>query len=244
MQTEPANQDQNEPQEPGRFRRWRISSMFYPSLILLIIIVISGWSMGRLMIYRKMLTSFVESNGGDIRVRTNSPIFSNGYSIYGVGDWHNIYVLEFRNTKLTTEKMNQLLYYLEQLDGGVSFDFSDTDIRDLDFTLLGQSDRLVVIDLTNSTVSAEQMKQLAESDYLHKLSLSGTKLSEAEWKILAEFKKLVVLELDSTETGDELVDVLKYLRNLRALSVSNTDFSDSGVEELMQHVPFLEVTDD
>lgn len=231
------NQSSN--QEPGWIRKWWYSSLFYPGLVLAVVLAFFVWKFGRVFYHRSALQSYVQSLDGDIDYHPRN-ILAPSWDRTGLSD--SAVILE--HSKLTTEAVREMTNHLEALDFTIALILPNSDVSEVDFSSLASSNRLISIDLTNTSVNGEQLEQLALSTRLDTLILSGTKLTEADWQALTKMTHLRTLIIDSTTAGDQLVPILLKLESLDYLSASNTDLTESALEQLLKKYPNLEVTDD
>jgi len=117
-------------------------------------------------------------------------------------------------------------------------DISDESIKNL----VKIKDRLVKVDLRNSSISDQSLIFLAEFPLLTHLNLSGTAVSSSGISYLSRASSLETLNLVKTSVSNDIVNNLISYPNLRSVYLWNSKFTSEGVDELQNKKPNLEIS--
>ncbi len=118
-----------------------------------------------------------------------------------------------------------------------------TRVHELD--ALANRKNLLILKLSNTSITDAQLKQIAGLTKLVILDLSGTKITDAGLKELANFKDLRSLDLEKTAITDLGVKEIVRLKTLKRLYLERTNVTSAAIKDLagLKELATLDLTD-
>ena len=239
--------DQQLEAEPTRFQKWRYSSLFYPSLILLFVIGIfiasAGWTY-----YRNLALSWCVAELGGRSYELKDELFYRFLELQQnrSGDYYReIYMVSLQQTEISLDEFRELAMRMGAFDRrGFKLELSHCQIKDVDFGELQQYPNVIALHLTGCGLSEEQVRQVGTLNRLVELDLSRSEISTAGLQAVATLPYLNTLILDHVPLTEEQLLSLGKLASLKSLSLTNTGLTEKSIKSFSLAYPGVEISDD
>ncbi|QDU81972.1 Leucine Rich repeats (2 copies) [Polystyrenella longa] len=232
--------------ELTRYQRWRYSSLFLPSLLLILLVGVFAASMGRELYRRHSLNSYVSQLGGTIHRATPTEQYtllnysSAGSKVYS----KRYYVVKLPQVEISDSQLQELAERMQVLNAIYRLDLSDATVTDVDFSCLSEPLELMSLQLVGTNLTETQLEQISQLQELIELDLSRNELSLVGIQFLARLEELTTLRLDHVSLTDEMVEELGRIPAIRFLSITNSGVTEETVKALVKSHPQIEITDD
>ncbi|MCA9039683.1 MAG: leucine-rich repeat domain-containing protein [Planctomycetaceae bacterium] len=237
----------DDPAELTRFQRWRYSSLFFPSLILMLLVVVFVGAMGREYYRRYAVHRYVSQLGGSVHeVSTAEYWLLRSYvSQRGTDDiYKRYYKVDLSAQEVSPEELAELVSRMQALETGFKLDFTLASLSKIDFTLLNRVQNVKSLNLTQTKLTEAQLDQIGKLRQLVSLDLSRNELTSSSIEVLSKMPNLHALLLDHVPLTDEQLIKLGEMGSLESLSITDSGVTEDTVIKFGTDHPQIEISDD
>lgn len=242
-----ADIDQQSDVEPTRFQKWRYSSLFYPSLILIsvagLFVASSGWTYYRHLALDWCIT---ELGGRSYELRDDAFYRFQVLQAYPSERlYREAYMVSLQRAEVSPDEFRELAMRMSAFDRrGFKLELSHCQIRDVDLGELRNYPNVISLHLTGCGLSEGQVRQIGTLKRLVELDLSRNEITTEGIKAIASLPYLNALTLDHVPLTEEQLLSLGKLPSLKTMSLTNTGLTEESVEAFSLAHPGVEISDD